>query len=90
MRLFQTRVSRSGADLAFSGTPFVSVARLASGSNSTLAGGSRVNSERVAKPSALSSAAIWACVAGSSSVIQVASSALRKRPFSLRLRARMM
>ncbi len=60
------------------------------GSASTLAGGSRVNSERIAKPSVLSSVATWACMAGSSRVIQVASSALRKRPFSLRLRVRMM
>lgn len=49
----------------------------------------RANSERIAKPSARSSSATASCIAGSSSVIQVASSALRNLPASPRLRARM-
>lgn len=55
-----------------------------SNSNSTLVAGSRLKSERIAYPSSFNSAATFAYIAGSSSVIHVASSALRKRPFSLR------
>ena len=64
--------------------------RTLSSSNSTSSTGSRLNSERIAYPSSFNSADTCSCMAGSSSVIQVAFSALMKRPFSFRLRARMM
>ena len=80
-----------GTTWAFSGTPSPSRPPWGSAPEAAPIGLSSLleNSERTANPSALSSSDTAPCMAGSSSVIQVASSALRKRPFSLLLRARM-